>query len=38
MKNKLEQIVLKIYSFLFRTLICIINYTWLIIDDVIQLK
>ena len=36
-KKKLEQIFPKIYSFLFRTLICIINYAYIISDDVIQL-
>ena len=35
--KKLEQIFSKINSFLFQTLICIINYAKPISDDVIQL-
>ena len=36
-KKKLEQLFSKIYSFLFRTLICINNYAKIISDDFIQL-
>ena len=36
-KKNFEQIFSKIYSFLFLTLICIINYAYIISDDVIQL-
>ena len=36
-KKKLEQILLKSISFLFQTLIYIVNSAWIISDDVIQL-
>ena len=37
-KNKnLKQIFPKFYNFLFRTLVCIINYAQIISDDVVQL-
>ena len=36
-KENLEQFSQKFYSFLFQTLICIINYALIISDDIIQL-
>ena len=36
-RKNLEQIFPKFYNFTFRTLVCIINYAEIIIDDVIQL-
>ena len=36
-KKKSKQISPKIYSFLFKTLNCIINYAYLISNDIIQL-